>query len=93
MASSATTTSNTLNAAATIVARGSRLIDISVSGVNGHTVEYQRTLDGTNWRTVEEYTADIEKVAQAASCKDHRLIVTGAGTGNVTMLIRAGNSY
>jgi len=91
MASSATTTDGN---DATIVARGSRLIDISVADVVGHTVAFQRSPDGgTTWNTVESYTADTEKVAQNASIKDVRLSVTGAGTGNPTLIIRAGNAY
>ena len=94
MASSATTTSNTANDTATIQARGSKLVDVSISGFNGHTVEIQRSPDGgTTWNTVESHTADVEKVLQSASIKDYRLELTATGTGSVTMIIRAGNAY
>jgi hypothetical protein len=93
MASTATTTSNTDNATATIQARGSKLVDVSVYGVNGHTVEAQRSPDGgTTWNIIESYTANTEKVLQSGSIKDYRLQLTTPGTGNVTMKITAGNS-
>ena len=95
MASSATTSTQALNATATIVARGSRLIDISVTGfVAGDVVQYQRSPDGgTTWYEVESYTDDVQKVAQNASIKDHRLQLTAiAGGGTLAMTIRAGNA-
>jgi len=88
MASSATTTDGT---AATIVARGSRLIDISVSGTVTGDVTFERSHDGgTTWQVVETYTAITEKVAQNGSVKDVRL---AAASGTPTMTIRAGNAY
>ena len=92
MASTATTTSNIDNASAVITARGSVLVDVSVSGINGHTVLLQRSFDGgSNWKTVETFTADDEGVMQNGSAKDVRLILTEHGTGDVTMTLRAGN--
>lgn len=88
MASSATTTDGT---AAVIQARGSKLIDISVSGTVTGTVSFQRSPDGgTTWNTVEEYTDVVEKVAQGGSFKDFRL---SAASGTPTMTLRAGNAY
>jgi len=88
--SSATTTDG---ADATVIIRGSKLFDIEVSGISGHTVELQRSPDGgTTWNTVESYTTDIEKVAQNASIKDIRLKVTVAGTGYPTMTLVGGNA-
>ena len=96
MASSATTQTTTINETATIVARGSKLIDISISGiVAGDVVQFQRSPDaGTNWYAVASYTADTEVVAQNGSIKDCRLkYTTDTGGGTIDMTIRAGNTY
>jgi len=96
MASTATTTTTTVNDTATIVARGSRQIDVSVSGlVVGDVVQAQRSPDGgTTWYEVETYTADDERVLQSASIKDHRLQYTDdTGGGTIVMTMRAGNAY
>ena len=98
MASSATTSSGATGTGdtATIVARGAKLIDISVSGiVAGDTVALERSPDGaTTWYVVESYAADTQKVAQNAGIKDMRLQRTAhTGGGTVIMTIRAGNAY
>ena len=78
---------------AIIVARGSKLFDIDVSGISGHTVELQRSPDGgTNWYTVDTYTADVEAVGQTAGIKNIRLTETVAGTGYPIMTLVAGNA-
>ena len=83
-----------------IEARGSKLVDVSISGINGHTVTIQR--DYTNTATgdtdgfiVEQHTTDAERVLQSGAFKYFRAgIVTGDfGTGTVDLRVEAGNAY
>ena len=77
MASSATTSSGATGTGDTAViqSRGSKLIDVSVSGVvSGDTVTAERSPDGgTTWYVIETYTDDAQRVLQSGSFKDHRL--------------------
>ncbi len=54
---------------------------VSVSGTWSATVHLQHRLDGTNWRDVESYTANTEKVYTAGEGCDVRI---GVKTGNFT---------
>ena len=45
----------------------------SVSGFGTATIQFQRRLDGANWRTVESYTADTEKDGIASENMEIRL--------------------
>ncbi len=96
MASTATTSTGDAGDTAVIQCRGSKLIDVSVSGiVSGDVVTAERSPDGgTTWFNIETYTVDTQRVLQSASFKDHRLkYLTDGGGGTILMTIRAGNGY
>lgn len=96
MASSATQLSASVNDTVVIQARGSKLVDVSVRGMNNlDVVLAQRSPDGgTTWDTIETYTSDTERVLQSGSFKDYRLKYSDdTGAGTVDMTIRAGNAY
>ena len=68
------------------VQKGERFT-LSVSGITSATVAFQRCLDGTNYRTVESYTADTEKDGIAAEDMLIRLNCTVYATGTIVMRV------
>lgn len=82
-----------------IQVRASRLVDVSVSGTGVGTVHLQRRpIDdsaavGDNWRDVESYAANVEKVMQNAGTWELRLFCkTGNFTsGTISLELQAGN--
>lgn len=57
------------------------LADVSVSGTFVATVSLQRRVDGSNWRTVKDYTEPAEDVMEAGGLQDVRV---GVATGDFT---------
>lgn len=66
------------------VAVGNNDFAVSVSGIsNGSTVTLQRRLDGTNWRDVKQYTADIEETgSEVVPGADYQLGVKTSDYGS-----------
>lgn len=65
----------------------SGLVPLSISGIaGGSVVELQRQLDGTNWRTVESFSADEEVNVQGVG-KFYRLECTTFGSGTVAYVL------
>lgn len=61
-------------------------LNVSVSGFGSATIALQRCLDGTNWRTIESYTSDTEKIATATRPGEKwRLNCTSYSSGTIVM--------
>ena len=56
---------------------------ISVSGFGTATVQFQRRLDGANWRVIESYTANTEKDGIAPENMEIRLEVSSYTSGTI----------
>jgi hypothetical protein len=77
-----------------IEARGSKLVDVSISGGTTSTVTIQRSYDGSTALDVEEHTTDAERVLQSGAFKYFRVgVKTGDYVDGATLRIEAGNAY
>lgn len=62
-------------------------VDISISGGASATVGIQRSVDGTNWTTVESITGDGERVIENANALRIRLNCSAYTSGTVTYVM------
>ena len=80
-----------------IEARGSKLVDVSISGtLAASTITIQRSYDGTTALDVETHTAEAERVLQSGAFKYFRAGCKSGeygGADDVDIRIEAGNAY
>lgn len=70
------------------VASGQRVAISSSGGATSTTVTLQRRLDGSNWRDVQSWVADVEATYQADAAAELRLGVKTGGFGSGTQVCR-----
>jgi 5-deoxy-D-glucuronate isomerase len=68
---------------------GTRLA-ISINGLSDSTITVQRRLDGTNWRDVKNYTADVEETYIVDTKCDLRIGIKTGNYGTDTVIVRLG---
>ncbi|PDT45340.1 hypothetical protein CO661_24050 [Sinorhizobium fredii] len=78
------TTSNVFTDA--VLIQSEDTFDISISGTFSATVVVQRSKDGTNWRTVESFTAPVEKSGRSGSAWYYRVGVPSGGYTSGTVV-------
>jgi hypothetical protein len=78
---------NSFTAALTINA-GERVAISSSGGATSTTVTLQRRFDGSNWRDVQSWVADVEASYQADAAAELRLGVKTGGYGSGTQVCR-----
>lgn len=64
--------------------RSAFLLSLSSLTAGSGTVQLQRRVDGTNWRTIEEFTADAERVVDVGGGQGrvpHRLNCSAYSSG------------
>lgn len=65
-------------------------VSISSTAVSA-TISLQRRLDGTNWRTIKTYTANVEETYEADEGCDIRIgVATGSFTSATGLTVRLG---
>lgn len=84
--SAAIAAENTFTSALGVEAQTS--VAVSISGAATATVFLQRQLDGTNWRDVQSWTADIEATYVSDAACQLRLGVKAGGYGSGTATCR-----
>lgn len=81
------TAENTFTSALAVAA-GQRVAVSSSGGATSTTVTLQRRLDGSNWRDVQSWVADVEATYQADAACELRLGVKSGAYGSGTQALR-----
>ena len=74
----------------TLVCANKDRVSVSISDVSDSTVTLQRRLDGSNWRDVDSWTADVETTYVADEGCEIQLGIKTGDYGSDTVAVRIG---